>query len=102
MFPNSTMLDPLFWIAMGLLYALVFAGARAWAQDLKLSMPWWKWLLAIGWFFALNISVAGGFTLFGENERQAGLYFLMVFGTFSLLSGVGLWRVLVAGRERKT
>ena len=99
MFPHSTILGPLFWIVMGLLYALIIVSARVWAQDLGLQMNWWKWLLVAGWFCMLNFSIGGGFTLIGEGEQRAGLYFLGLFVTISIIAGAGLWRLLWAGRE---
>lgn len=101
MFPNSTILGPLFWIAMGLIYALAFAGARIWFDELGLKLNWWKWVLATLWYIILSISVAGSFTLFGENEVQAGFYFLGVFVTISIILGIGLWRILISGRGKR-
>lgn len=94
MFTNSTILEPLFWIIMGFLYTVFAISIVYWAKDLKLKMNWWKWLLLIIWFILVNVTIAGGFTLIGENEMRAGLYFLGVFGTFMIVSGIGLWQVL--------
>ena len=94
MFPQSTILGPLFWIVMGLLYAFLILGARVWFKDLGFQMYWWKWLITAFWFTFLSITVAGGFTLFGENEIKAGYYFLGLFGMVSIVSGVGIWRLL--------
>lgn len=100
MFPYSTILGPLFWIIMGLIYALIIASARVWVQDLGLKMNWWKWMMVVGWFCLLNFSIAGGFTLIGEREPRAGLYFLGLFVTISVITGVGLGRFLWAGRGK--
>jgi len=94
MFTNSTLLEPLFWIVMGVLYTIFAIGLTYLAKDLKLKMNWWKWLLSIGWFIFINITVAGGFTLIGENESRAGIYFLGVFGTVFIVLGVGLWQLI--------
>lgn len=94
MFPHSTILGPLFWIIMGLIYALVIAGAKIWAKDLGLKMTWWKWLLTALWFTMLSTSLAGAFTLFGEDETRAGYYFLGFFMVINIILGVGLWRLL--------
>ena len=99
MFPHATILGPLFWIVMGLLLALIFAGARIWFQDIGLQMNWLKWILVVGWFCMLSFSIGGGFTLVGEGEQRAGLYFLGIFLTISIILGAGLWRFLLAGRE---
>ena len=100
MFPHSNILGPLFWIVMGLLYAFIFLSIRVWFQDLGLRMNWWKWLLVLGWFFLLNFSIGGGFTLIGEGEQRAGLYLLGGSVTISVIVGTGLWRILWAGREK--
>jgi hypothetical protein len=90
MFSYSTLLRPLFWIGMGLLYALIAASAKLWVQDLNLSMTWWKWTLAALWYALLSFSFAGAFTLIGENERQAGYRFLVFHLGLTLIAGVGL------------
>ena len=90
----STLFRPLFWIVMGMIYALIIAGARVWAQDLGLSMTWWKWALSAMWYCFLSFSVASGFTLMGEKEPKAGYYFLGLFLAGTAVLGVGLWLVL--------
>ena len=94
MFTNSTIFEPLFWIIIGAFYTLFTLSMIYWAKDLNLKMTWWKWILSVTWFIFLNITIAGGFTLIGENEMRAGLYFLGVFGTIMIVSGVGLWQVI--------
>ncbi len=94
MFENSTILEPLFWIIMGVLYTIIAISSTYWAKDLNLKMTWWKWTLAIIWFIFLNITIAAAFTLIGENESRAGIYFIGVFGTLSIILGVGLWQLI--------
>ena len=67
----SPFFKPVFWIIMGLIYALIIAGAPLWAEDLGLNMTWWKWLLTAIWYGLLNFTFAGGFTLLGEKEPGA-------------------------------
>ena len=100
MFPNSTILGPVFWIVMGLLYALIILSANYWAKDLKLNMKWWKWLLLSFWYAGLSISIAGSFTLFGEGENRAGYYFLGISIVIFLILGVGLWRLIIPAKEK--
>lgn len=100
MFPQSTILGPLFWIALGMLYSFLIISARIWVKDLKLKMNKWKWLLLISWFILINLSIAGGFTLIGENEKRAGLYFLGFFGIISTIYGVVIWRILQLNRDK--
>ena len=100
MFPHSTILNPIFWISMGLLYALIFASARIWAKDLGLNMNFWKWFHLSIWFLFITLSVAASFTLYGEDEHRAGNYLLGIFGTVGIIWGVGLWRILQKGRNK--
>jgi hypothetical protein len=68
----STFAKPLFWIVMGLLYALMIAGAPVWAEDIGIPTNWWKWLPAAIWYCLLSMGIAAGFTLMGEKEPRAG------------------------------
>lgn len=88
-----------FWFGMGVVFVVVVLGARAWAEDLRLSMSWWKWLLALAWYALLNFSVALGFTFLGEEETGAGLKLLAFFGVITVILGVGLGRLLWSGRK---
>ncbi|MGF1759905.1 hypothetical protein L4D76_18605 [Photobacterium sagamiensis] len=100
MFPQSTLLDPVFWMLLGALQVLVFRGAAVWAEQYNLYMNWWKWLLAGGWWFSLLLTIAGAFTLLGENEGNAGWYFLGVVGTFMIIGGAILLKVLTMLRQK--
>lgn len=93
--------EPVFWIIMGLLYALIGYSATLWAKDLGLKMNGWKWILSWIWYLLVSISVAGGFTLMGENEVKAGFYFLGVSLFICIVLGVILWRILSIGRKIK-
>ena len=94
MFPYSTIFRPLFWVVMGLLYAVTIAGARVWAQDLGLAMTWWKWLLTAIWYVLLSFSFAGSFTLLGEREPQAWRRFLGFYLAIAIIFGVIVWFLL--------
>ncbi|MCP4756834.1 MAG: hypothetical protein GY866_38720 [Proteobacteria bacterium] len=94
MIQYSTLLKPLYWIAMGLVYAVVVVGAKIWAEDLGLVMVWWKWLLTAGWYIVLSLTLAAGFTLIGENEPRAGTNFLVFFLPIFIVLGIGLWFLL--------
>jgi hypothetical protein len=96
MFAYSTILRPIFWVVMGLIYGLMIAGAPALAQDLGLNMTWWKWLLAAIWYVMLSVGLAGGFTLMGEREPKAGYYFLGLVLTLMIILGIGLGLLLWA------
>ena len=86
----STVAKSFFWIAMGLLYALIIAGSPVIANDFGLEMNWWKWLLAAFWYIALSIGIAGGFTLIGEKEPGAGKKLLVSTFVIMFVLGVGL------------
>jgi hypothetical protein len=76
MITYSPFFKPVFWIIMGLLYALIIAGAPLWAWDLGLNMTWWKWILSALWYGFLSFTFAGGFTLLGEKEQGACYKFI--------------------------
>ena len=90
----STFAKPLFWIVMGLLYALMIAGAPVWAEDMGLEMSLWKWLLAAIWFCLLSVGIAAGFTLMGEKEPRAGHIIALLTVVIMIILGVGLWHLL--------
>lgn len=98
MFPNATILGPLFWIIMGLIYALMILSTRVWAEDLNLKMTWWKWLLVSAWYVLLSLCVAAAFTLFGEDEPRAAYYFLGFSALIFFVFGMAVWRILTKGR----
>lgn len=90
----------LFSFIIGAVSGLVLAGAIAWVKDLGLKMTWWKWLLAIAWYIFLNFSVFLAFTMMGEGEVGAGWKLLLVLAMLAFILGVGLVRLLWAGREK--
>jgi uncharacterized SAM-binding protein YcdF (DUF218 family) len=94
----------LIWFILGILLVLVVAGARVWAEDLKLAMNWWKWLLVGLWYGLLNFSIAVPFTFWGENESKGALSLLLFLGVITIILGVGLFTLLWSRRavEPKT
>jgi len=95
MITYSPFFKPIFWIIMGLLYALTMAGAPIWAQDLGLHMNWWKWMLAGLWYILLSFSLAGGFTLLGEKEPGAWYKFMGFHLIITIILGGILYYLLV-------
>ena len=94
MIAQSTFFKPIFWIVMGLLYALIMAGAPIWSQDLGLHMTWWKWCLATLWYVLLSFSLAGGFTLLGEREPGAWYKFMGFHLIITIIFGAVVWALL--------
>ena len=90
----STFAKALFWMVMGLLYALMIAGAPIWAEDLGLQMTWWKWLAVAVWFVLLSTGIAAGFTLMGEKEPGAGLPVAGISTILMIILGFGLLQML--------
>ena len=90
MISYSPVFRPLFLMALGMCHLTAIAGAVVWAEDLSIAMTWWKWLLAILWYVLLSLTVAAGFTLVGEREKQAGIRFLGVFLLLLVVIGGGL------------
>jgi len=62
-------------------------------------MPFWKWILLGLWalFFGFTIAFVG--TNLGEKEPKAALLGGIIFGLLTVISGVGLWRVLKTGKK---
>ena len=101
MFPQATLLDPLFWMVMGAIQLHLFQNARYWAAEFKLNMNPAKWLLVGGWWASFLLTIAGAFTLLGENEGNAGWYFLGVVGTALVIAGFAIARLLIWLRDRQ-
>lgn len=80
MFPGTTILNYLFWMAMGILQVLVVVGAYEWLKAYNRSVTWWQMILLYGCFASFALVVMGGFTLMGEFESSAGWYFIGFLG----------------------
>lgn len=87
----STIWKSFFWMAMGILYAIMIAGAPSLADNLGLQMSWWKWILVALWYVLVTINLAAGFTLIGEKERGAGPKFMAASLIPLAILGVCLW-----------
>ena len=91
MFVYSPFFKPIFWVVMGLIYALTALGAQIWAEDLGLQMAWWKWVLVALWYILLSFSFAGSFTLLGEKEPGAWAKFLGFHLIITIIFGIIVW-----------
>ena len=94
MFIYSTMGKPIFWIVMGLIYAVTIAGAPVWAEDLGLQMTWWKWILAALCYVLLSFTFAGSFTLLGEKEPGAWYKFMGFHLIITIIFGAIVWSLI--------
>jgi hypothetical protein len=87
----------LFWFVEGILFVVVIMAVRAWAADRGLPMPVWKWLLFLLWLGLAGFTIAFVGTSFGEGESVAGTRGGFLFGLVTIIAGVGIWRLLLAG-----
>ena len=88
----------LIWFILGILFILIAAGAKVWAEDLKLNMNWWKWILVGLWYGLLNFTIAVPFTFWGENESKGALSLLVFLGVVTIILGVALFSFLWSKR----
>ena len=100
MFPESTILNYLFWMIMGILQVAVVAGAYDWLRHYGRKVKWWQMLLLYSGFASICLVVAAGFTLAGEFESRAGYYFIGFFGTLVLVALAVLVRLFIVPRKK--
>ncbi|MHC4696717.1 MAG: hypothetical protein ACYTFA_08250 [Planctomycetota bacterium] len=88
-----------FWFLEGIFVCLAIMGFKAWAEDHRIPMPFWKWLLLVAWMVLLGFTLAFIGTSLGEREVYAALRGGILFGIVVIVSGVALWRILMIGRH---
>ncbi|MFC1555779.1 hypothetical protein ACFL67_01720 [candidate division KSB1 bacterium] len=90
-----------FWFLEGIIFCLVVAGLHVWMKDKSIPMPVWKWLMFLVWvlFFGFTIAFVG--TSIGENEIQAAQKGGILFGIITIISGAGVWRLILSGKGAK-
>jgi hypothetical protein len=86
----------IFWFLMGIIFVLVAAGFKAFAEDRGWVVNWWKGLLATIWYWILMLSFYVWGTLAGEGEASAGWKIFLVGFVICVILGVGLWRLFAA------
>ncbi len=91
----------LFWFIEGILACMVAIGFKTWMEDRGTPMPWWKWVLFATWILLLGFTIAFIFTSAGENEMDAAVKGGIIFGIVTVITGVGLWRVINIGQAKK-
>ncbi len=89
----------LFWFIEGVLCCVMVLGLNAWARDRSIRMLWWKWVVFGTWTLFAGFSIAFVGTSFGENEVSAAVRGGMFFGIIVVLSGVGVWRLVMLGTK---
>lgn len=95
MFPESSILNYLFWMAMGAMQVFVILGANAWLTSFNRKIAWWQLALMYGCFASLCTVIAGGFTLMGEYESIAGWYFIGFFGVIHVIVAAIMLKLFV-------
>ena len=88
-----------FWFVEGILFCVTLLGLAAWARDRSVPMPWWKWAAFLVWVLFAGFTIAFVGTSLGENEASAAVRGGIFFGIIAVLSGVGLWRIVMLGAK---
>jgi uncharacterized membrane protein (DUF485 family) len=84
----------LFWFIEGILACLVVIGLKMTMEDRGVPMPVWKWILFVFWILLFGFTIAFIGTNIGEKEVTAAKLGGLVFGLLTVVTGVGLWRLL--------
>ena len=66
MYPDGTVVNYLFWMAVGALQILIYKGVHEWARDFNKEIKWWQTALLYGCFLSLCVVIFAGFTLKGH------------------------------------
>ncbi len=86
-----------FWFVEGILFTIMLLAFRAWAQDRGIPMPYWKWIALGAWVLLAGFTIAFIGTSFGESEPTAAVRGGILFGVIVVISGAGVWRLLMIG-----
>ena len=90
----------IFWFVMGIIFILVAAGFKAFAEDRGWVVTWWKAALGIVLYGIFSLSFYAWGTLMGENEGSAGFKILILGLVVSLVLGAGFWRLMTLKTSR--
>jgi hypothetical protein len=91
----------LYWFIEGVIFCLAVVGFKIWMEDRGIPMPIWKWGLLGIWVLLFAFSIAFVGTNLGEKEPTAALLGGIIFGLITIITGVGLWRLLLIGKKPK-
>ena len=86
-----------FWFIEGILFVIVIMAGRAMLQDRGIQAAVWKWALFVFWIFLGGFTIAFVGTSYGEGEPVAAVKGGLLFGLITVISGVGVWRLLFSG-----
>ncbi len=89
-----------FWFIEGILLCIVIISFSSWMKEKNIPMPLWKWAAFIIWILFVGFTIAFIGTSFGENEANAAVKGGILFGIISIISGAGLWRLIITGARR--
>ena len=87
----------LFWFLEGMCFCLVGVAMKYYLEDRGIPMRWWKWILFTGWVILFGFTIGFIATSAGENEMTATVKGGVVFGLRTIITGVGIWRLLKVG-----
>lgn len=91
----------LYWFIEGVFFCLAVIGFKIWMEDRGISMPFWKWGILGSWIFLFAFTIAFVGTSLGEKEPKAALLGGIIFGLVTIITGVGLWRLLFKRKKAR-
>jgi len=83
-----------FWFVEGILCSIAFVGLKIWMQDRGIRLNWWKLTFLIIWILLFGFTITFITTCLGEREAVAAYRGGIFFGVISIITFVGLWRLL--------
>ncbi len=83
-----------FWFLEGIFSCLFIIAFKFWAEDHGYIMSFWKWILLVVWIVLFGFTLAFVGTSLGEGEANAALFGGIIFGLITIISAVGLWRIV--------
>jgi hypothetical protein len=83
-----------FWFVEGILFVFVIMGVNAATTERGVPLSFGKWVLFLVWLLLAGFTIAFVGTSFGEGEAVAAQRGGLLFGLITIISGVGMWRLL--------
>ncbi len=85
------------WFFEGIILCLVIIGFNVWMKERNIPMPFWKWIVFLIWIIIFGFTISFIGTSMGEGEINAAIKGGILFGLITVISGVGLWRLIKIG-----